>query len=169
MATSANHVKMFAMIIIHILQYFVFQKNSTFCHRTLVREYLSIQGVLGRWKSFFPLPYWAPDLYTMWLLPVIIVDKMMLKNVWDELDYLVDVCHITQQQYIRTLWVWVFGYQSHSCRILWKENIAFWNWLSHIDIYNHIRSLPRLVDDPVHSKDIIYAYSSVKSMKYSHL
>jgi hypothetical protein len=35
-----------------------------------------------------------------WNFAVMTIDRMMLKNVWNELDYRLDVCRVTQGAHI---------------------------------------------------------------------
>jgi hypothetical protein len=49
-----------------------------------------------------------------WNFAVMTIDRMMLQNVWNELDYRLDVCRVTQGAHIEHLYNmqktgWVYG------------------------------------------------------------
>ena len=50
-----------------------------------------------------PLPANLQDLHNLITAAVALVDRDMLTRVWSEMDYRIDVCHITKGRYIEHL------------------------------------------------------------------
>jgi hypothetical protein len=75
---------------------------------------LTRRSRLNMWRGFIiqyikdlvyvpPLPRSLVELRERIAAAVMTIDRMMLQNVWNELDYRLDVCHVTQGAHIEHL------------------------------------------------------------------